>query len=49
MKVARSVSRYNCDQSENDNNTPPGINNNIVVLGDSIPKGINNSEFEYST
>ena len=43
-----SITIY-CDQSDNDNNTPPDINNNIVVLGDSIPKGINNSEFEYST
>ena len=29
------------DHSDNDNNTPFDINNNITIFGDSIPKGIN--------
>ena len=31
----------NRDHSDNDNNTQSDINNNIVIFGDSIPKGIN--------
>ena len=29
------------DRSDNDNNTPSDTHNNIVIFGDSIPKGIN--------
>ena len=31
----------NCDHSDNDNNAPCDINNNIVIFVDSILKGIN--------
>ena len=31
----------NRDRSDNDNNTPSDTYNNIVIFGDSIPKGIN--------
>ena len=31
----------NRDRSDNDNNTPCNTYNNIVIFGDSIPKGIN--------
>ena len=41
MKVASSSTTTNRDRSDNDNNTPSDIYNNIVIFGDSIPKGIN--------
>ena len=50
MKVEVSITT-NCDHSDNDNNTPVDINNNIVIVGDNIPKGINiqNSNNRLST
>ena len=37
----KSSIKTNRDRSDDDNNTPSDIYNNIVIFGDSIPKGIN--------
>ena len=38
---SKSSITTNRDRSDNDNNTPSDTYNNIVIFGDSIPKGIN--------
>ena len=38
---SKSSIMTNRDRSDNDNNTPSDTYNNIVIFGDSIPKGIN--------
>ena len=38
---SKSSIMANRDRSDNDNNTPSDTYNNIVIFGDSIPKGIN--------
>ena len=38
---SKSSITINRDRSDNDNNTPSDTYNNIVIFGDSIPKGIN--------
>ena len=38
---SKSSITANRDRSDNDNNTPSDTYNNIVIFGDSIPKGIN--------
>ena len=38
---SKSSIMTNRDRSDNDNNTPFDIYSNIVILGDSIAKGIN--------
>ena len=38
---SKSSIKTNLDRSDNDNNTPSIICNNIVIFGDSIPKCIN--------
>ena len=45
---SKSSITTNRDPSDNDNDTPSDAYNNIVIFGDSIPKGIN-IKFEYST
>ena len=45
---SKSSITTNRDPSDNDNDTPSDTYNNIVIFGDSIPKGIN-IKFEYST
>ena len=40
-KSSKSSITTNRDRSDNDNNTPSDTCNNIVIFGDSIPKGIN--------
>ena len=37
----KSSIKTNRDRSDDDNNTPSDIYNNIVIFGDSIPKGMN--------
>ena len=37
---SKSSIATNLDRSDNDNNAPSDIYNNIVIFGDSIPKGI---------
>ena len=38
---SKSSITTNRDRSDNDNNTPSDTYNNIIIFGDSIPKGIN--------
>ena len=38
---SKSSITKNRDRSDNDNNTPSDIYNNIVIFGDSVPTGIN--------
>ena len=38
---SKSSITTNRDRSDNVNNTPSDIYNNIVIFGDSIPKGTN--------
>ena len=45
---SKSSITTNHDPSDNDNDTPSDTYKNIVIFGDSIPKGIN-IKFEYST
>ena len=38
---SKSSIMTNRDRSDSENNTPSDTYNNIVIFGDSIPKGIN--------